>query len=60
MPVWILPTVIFLAKYGLEMQSLKRILILDWDVHHGNGIQNMFYDDPRVLYIRYEFLITSL
>ena len=27
------------AKYALEMQSMKRILILDWDVHHGNGIQ---------------------
>ena len=39
------------AKYALEMQSMKRILILDWDVHHGNGIQHMFYDDPRVLYI---------
>ena len=41
----------FTAKYGLEMHSLKRILILDWDVHHGNGIQHMFYNDPRVLYI---------
>lgn len=29
----------------------RRILILDWDVHHGNGIQNIFYDDPNVLYI---------
>jgi histone deacetylase 6 len=29
----------------------KKILILDWDVHHGNGIQNIFYDDPNVLYI---------
>lgn len=29
----------------------RKILILDWDVHHGNGIQNMFYDDPNVLYI---------
>jgi histone deacetylase 6 len=27
------------------------VLILDWDVHHGNGIQNMFYEDPNVLYI---------
>ena len=27
------------AKYALEMHSMKRILILDWDVHHGNGIQ---------------------
>jgi len=28
-----------------------RVLIIDWDVHHGNGIQRMFEDDPRVLYI---------
>jgi histone deacetylase 6 len=26
------------------------VLIVDWDVHHGNGTQNMFIDDPRVLY----------
>ena len=43
--------IFFAAKYALELHNLKRILILDWDVHHGNGIQNMFYDDPRVLYI---------
>lgn len=29
----------------------RKILILDWDVHHGNGIQNIFYDNPNVLYI---------
>lgn len=29
----------------------RKILILDWDVHHGNGIQNIFYNDPNVLYI---------
>ncbi|KAF4625043.1 hypothetical protein G7Y89_g13124 [Cudoniella acicularis] len=29
----------------------RKVLILDWDVHHGNGIQNMFYNDPNVLYI---------
>ncbi|KAH8820591.1 histone deacetylase [Xylogone sp. PMI_703] len=29
----------------------RKVLILDWDVHHGNGTQNMFYDDPNVLYI---------
>lgn len=32
-------------------ETCRRVLILDWDVHHGNGIQNMFYDDPNVLYI---------
>ena len=29
----------------------RKVLILDWDVHHGNGVQNMFYNDPNVLYI---------
>ncbi|EPE07668.1 histone deacetylase [Ophiostoma piceae UAMH 11346] len=29
----------------------RKVMILDWDVHHGNGIQNMFYDDPNVLYV---------
>ncbi|KAK6226341.1 histone deacetylase [Colletotrichum tabaci] len=29
----------------------RKVLILDWDVHHGNGIQNIFYDDPNVLYV---------
>lgn len=29
----------------------RKVLILDWDVHHGNGIQNIFYNDPNVLYI---------
>jgi len=38
------------AKYALENHGAKRILILDWDVHHGNGIQNMFYSDDRVLH----------
>ncbi|TVY57878.1 Histone deacetylase clr3, partial [Lachnellula suecica] len=29
----------------------RKVLILDWDVHHGNGTQNMLYSDPNVLYI---------
>ncbi|KAI9713671.1 MAG: Histone deacetylase hda1 [Chrysothrix sp. TS-e1954] len=29
----------------------RKVLILDWDVHHGNGIQRAFYNDPNVLYI---------
>ncbi|KAJ6110855.1 histone deacetylase [Penicillium sp. IBT 16267x] len=32
-------------------ESCRKIMILDWDVHHGNGIQKAFYDDPNVLYI---------
>ncbi len=28
----------------------QRVLVVDWDVHHGNGTQDIFWDDPRVLY----------
>jgi len=38
------------AKYALKVQGVQNILIVDWDVHHGNGTQESFYDDPRVLY----------
>lgn len=31
--------------------AIERVLILDWDVHHGNGTQHAFYSDPAVLYI---------
>jgi histone deacetylase 6 len=31
--------------------GIEKVLIVDWDVHHGNGIQQAFYDDPNVLYI---------
>ncbi len=40
-------------KYGIE-----RVLIVDWDVHHGNGTQEAFYEDPGVLFFsihRYPF-----
>uniref|UniRef100_A0A1B6DQI7 UBP-type domain-containing protein n=3 Tax=Clastoptera arizonana TaxID=38151 RepID=A0A1B6DQI7_9HEMI len=39
------------AKYAIKNYGLKRVLILDWDVHHGNGIQHIFEEDPTVLYI---------
>ncbi|MBW2211995.1 MAG: histone deacetylase [Deltaproteobacteria bacterium] len=32
-------------------QGLSRVAIVDWDVHHGNGTQDIFYDDARVLFI---------
>jgi acetoin utilization deacetylase AcuC-like enzyme len=38
------------ARYAIEQYGLERIMIIDYDVHHGNGTQEMFYDDPRVLY----------
>lgn len=38
------------ARYALEQHGLERVMIIDYDVHHGNGIQDIFYDDPHVLY----------
>ena len=38
------------ARYLLDHYGLDRVLIVDWDVHHGNGTQDLFYDDPRVLF----------
>jgi acetoin utilization deacetylase AcuC-like enzyme len=38
------------AKFALSKLNLNRVLIADFDVHHGNGTQDAFYDDPRVLY----------
>jgi len=46
------------AYYALKNFSLKKILVVDWDVHHGNGTQHSFYEDSRVLYFsthRYGF-----
>ncbi len=38
------------ARYALEKYRLERILIADFDVHHGNGTQEAFYNDSHVLY----------
>ena len=38
------------AKYALQNHNLERVLIADFDVHHGNGTEGIFYKDPRVLY----------
>jgi histone deacetylase 6 len=39
------------AAHAAKARGVKRILILDWDVHHGNATQNMFESDPDVLYV---------
>lgn len=39
------------ALYALEQLGLERVAILDWDAHHGNGTEHMFYRDPRVLFV---------
>ncbi len=46
------------AKYIQSKYNLNRIVIIDWDVHHGNGTQDTFYEDPSVMYFsmhRYPF-----
>ncbi|MCA0380503.1 MAG: class II histone deacetylase [Actinobacteria bacterium] len=39
------------ATYALEELGLERVAIVDWDVHHGNGAQDIFWDSTRVLNI---------
>uniref|UniRef100_A0A3Q3ESD2 Histone deacetylase n=1 Tax=Kryptolebias marmoratus TaxID=37003 RepID=A0A3Q3ESD2_KRYMA len=39
------------AKLLQQRLSVSKVLIVDWDVHHGNGTQQAFYDDPNVLYM---------
>jgi acetoin utilization deacetylase AcuC-like enzyme len=38
------------ANHARNAHKLQRILIVDWDVHHGNGTQDAFYADPGVMY----------
>ena len=38
------------ARYLQRKHGIARVLIVDWDVHHGNGTQHAFYDDPSVLF----------
>jgi acetoin utilization deacetylase AcuC-like enzyme len=37
------------AAHALEQHGLERVAIADFDVHHGNGTENIFHDDPRVM-----------
>ena len=39
-----------LARYLQKEHGLKRILIIDWDYHHGNGTESAFYTDPSILF----------
>ena len=39
------------AKHALDHHGLKRVAVVDFDVHHGNGTQDLLQDDPRVLFI---------
>ncbi len=38
------------ARYALDQFGLERVAIVDYDVHHGNGTQDIFYYEPRVLF----------
>ncbi len=38
------------AKYAQDIYGYERVLIIDWDYHHGNATQNAFYADPSVLF----------
>ncbi len=39
------------ALHAIDAHGLTRLLIVDWDVHHGNGTQDIFYEDGRVLFL---------
>jgi acetoin utilization deacetylase AcuC-like enzyme len=39
------------AKHALEFHGLKRVAVVDFDVHHGNGTQDLLWDEPRALLI---------
>ena len=38
------------ARYAQRAHGFERVLVIDWDYHHGNATQNAFYDDPSVLF----------
>jgi acetoin utilization deacetylase AcuC-like enzyme len=39
------------AAHALERHGLERVMVVDWDVHHGNGTQEIFWNDERVLFV---------
>jgi acetoin utilization deacetylase AcuC-like enzyme len=39
------------ARYAMKKYGMRRILIVDWDVHHGNGLNDLFYNESEVLYM---------
>jgi len=43
--------VVVAARTALEEWGLQRVLIVDWDVHHGNGTQDLVEQDPRIRYV---------
>jgi acetoin utilization deacetylase AcuC-like enzyme len=54
----LLNNVAIAVKYAQKIHQLDRVLVVDWDVHHGNGSQDVFYEDPSVSFFsihRYPF-----
>ncbi len=47
----ILSNVAIAARYALDHLGIERLMIVDYDVHHGNGTQDVFYKDDRALFI---------
>jgi acetoin utilization deacetylase AcuC-like enzyme len=43
--------VVIAARHAQRAHGVQRVMILDWDVHHGNGTQDAFYADPDVLFV---------
>lgn len=41
------------ARYAQKSCGIERVAILDWDSHHGNGVQDIFFEDPSVLYVSF-------
>ncbi|MBV9802580.1 MAG: histone deacetylase [Solirubrobacterales bacterium] len=39
------------ARHALDARGLERVMILDWDVHHGNGTNDIFHDSDQVLFV---------
>ena len=39
------------ARYAQRVHGLKRVFIIDFDVHHGNGTNDAFYDDPDIFFL---------
>lgn len=39
------------ARYAQQRHGVEKVAVVDWDVHHGNGTQEIFYEDPTVFYI---------
>ena len=49
----VLGNVAVAVKSALEKKLVERVVIYDWDVHHGNGTQAMFYDDPECYFYQH-------